>query len=510
MVNDLKSKVALISVTNKNGIVDLARFLVSNGFSVVATKNTCSALLAAGIPSVEVSEFTGYDEVLGGRVKTLHPKIFAGILSDREKHSSETSDLGISDIGIVVANLYPFAARVENPDTSESEIIENIDIGGVSLLRAGAKNFRYVTVISDPLDYDGLMKEMERNCGNTTLEYRKRMALKAFSITSAYDACIQGWLCGSEELFPNEIVIRGKKVQDLRIGENPHQKAALYSVGNSALMPIEQLHGKELSYNNIVDIESSLKIVEEFDVPAVSVIKHGNPCGVAISSIGINEAYDSALSCDPRSSFGGIIALNRPMTAGIARKLVTVFIEAVVAHDFDREVLDILKAREKLRIVKHVPYKPAGLMYKSTLNCGLLVQERDCSAVSIDDFKLVTDVGASREMLEDLLFAWRVCKHVRSNAVVIARNGRAIGVGAGQMSRVDSVEISIRKAGNCVGAVMASDAFFPFSDSIQQAVSAGISAIVQPGGSVRDQEVIDAANLSKVPMYFTGLRSFCH
>ncbi|MFV9838761.1 MAG: bifunctional phosphoribosylaminoimidazolecarboxamide formyltransferase/IMP cyclohydrolase [Aaplasma endosymbiont of Hyalomma asiaticum] len=505
----MKSRIALLSVTNKAGVVDVARFLVKSGFSIVATKNTCSVLSEAGIASQEVSEFTGHDEILGGRVKTLHPKIFAGILSDRERHSAETSHLGIPDVDVVVANLYPFSDFAVRLGTSESEVIEKIDIGGVSLLRAGAKNFRYVTVISDPSDYNGFVEEMERNGGVTTVEYRRRMAAKAYAVTTAYDAHINRWLCG-EELFPEEIIICGKKIQNLRIGENPHQKAALYTIGRSTRVPIEQLHGKELSYNNIVDIESSLKIVREFEVPAVSVIKHGNPCGVAISGVDINDAYDKALSCDPRSSFGGIIALNRPMTAEIARKLVTVFIEAVVAPDFDEEVLDILGAKGKLRILKHIPYGNSGLMCKSTFDCGLLVQERDDSAVVIDDFMLVTDVSASKEMLEDLLFAWRVCKHVRSNAVVIAREGMAIGVGAGQMSRVDSVEIGIRKAGNCARAVMASDAFFPFSDSLQHAVSAGIVAIVQPGGSIRDQEVIDAANLSKIPMYFTGFRSFCH
>ena len=509
VVNNSKSKIALLSVTDKAGVVDFARFLVKSGFSIVATKNTCRVLSEAGVASQEVSEFTEHDEILGGRVKTLHPKIFAGILSDRERHDAETNLLGILNVDIVVVNLYPFTEFAGRPGISETEVIENIDIGGVSLLRAGAKNFRYVTVISDPRDYSGFVEEMERNGGVTTTEYRRKMAAKAMAVTAAYDSCISRWLHG-EVLFPDEIVIYGKKIQDLRIGENPHQKAALYTIDSSTSVPVKQLHGKELSYNNVVDVESSLKIVREFEVPAVSVIKHGNPCGVAISGVDINEAYDSALSCDPRSSFGGIIALNRPMTAKIARKLVTVFIEAVVAPDFDDEVLDILSAKGKLRILKYVPYRNSGLMCKSTFDSGLLIQERDDSAVGIEDFKLVTEVSASREMLEDLLFAWRVCKHVRSNAVVIARDGRAIGVGAGQMSRVDSVEIGIRKAGNCARAVMASDAFFPFSDSLQHAVSAGIVAVVQPGGSVRDQEVIDAANLSKIPMYFTGKRSFCH
>ncbi|SBO14437.1 Bifunctional purine biosynthesis protein PurH [Anaplasma phagocytophilum] len=508
-----KTKVALLSVTDKEGVVELARFLVENSFRILATKNTNLVLRDSGIESTEVSEYTEYDEIMGGRVKTLHPKIFAGILCNRGSHMQEGERLGIDNIDLLVVNLYPFAQCVARADATEHDIIENIDIGGVALLRAGAKNFQHVTVVLSAQDYDELKGEIENNGGNTSLEYRKKMAARAFALTAAYDARVHSWLlCDKQdEVLPSEIVIHGKKVQDLRIGENPHQKAALYCVGSYGdALPIEQIHGKDLSYNNIVDIESAIKIVADFDVPAVSVIKHGNPCGVAISSEGIDDAYEKAISCDPRSSFGGIIALNKAMTMDIARKVMSIFIEAVVAPDFDDGVIDTLTAKKNMRIMRYKPYTPDRLVVKSTLSGGLLVQECDRSVVNISDFKLATEVSASPEVLNDLLFAWRVCKYVRSNAIVIARDGRAIGVGAGQMSRVDSVEIAIRKAGNCAGAVLASDAFFPFADSIQHAVSAGIAAIVQPGGSLRDQEVIDAANASGIPMYFTGVRGFCH
>ncbi|MDB1135311.1 bifunctional phosphoribosylaminoimidazolecarboxamide formyltransferase/IMP cyclohydrolase [Candidatus Anaplasma sp. TIGMIC] len=506
--NNTGTKVALLSVTDKKRIVEVARFLVGNGYSILATKNTHKLLMDAKVASVEVSDYTGHDEIMDGRVKTLHPKIFAGILSNRTSHAKEAQKWNIDEIDIVVVNLYPFSEFCKRSAAKEQDIVEQIDIGGVALMRAGAKNYAHVTVVPGVQDYDSLFEEITNNSGVTTIEYRKKMAARAFALTASYDAQIHGWLSVDTELFPDRIVLCGSKVQDLRIGENPHQQAALYNIGHRP-MPIEQLHGKALSYNNIVDIEASMKIVAEFSMPAVSVIKHSNPCGAAISD-DIGCAYDKAISCDLRSSFGGIIAFNRNMTIDIARKIMGIFVEAVVAPGFDDGVIETLTAKKNLRIIKSIPYEGTQLIYKSTLCSSLLVQERDSVAVEIGDFDLVTEAAATPEALEDLMFAWKVCKHVKSNAVVIARDGRAIGVGAGQMSRVDSVEIAIRKAGNCANAVLSSDAFFPFADSIQHAVSAGISAIVQPGGSVRDKEVIEAANLSSVPMYFTGLRSFCH
>ncbi|QJC27866.1 bifunctional purine biosynthesis protein PurH [Anaplasma platys] len=505
----MNTKVALLSVSDKDGVVDLARFLVQNGYSVVSTMNTCALLRQASLPVLEISQYTGHPEIMDGRVKTLHPKIFAGILSNRSTHTREVESLGIDAIDLVVVNLYPFVKCLKKGSSSEAELVEHIDVGGVSLLRAAAKNFQHVTVISSTQDYGALICELTENNGVTSPEFRKRMAAKAFAVTSAYDAHVYGWLSTDLDMLPEEIVLCGTKVHDLRIGENPHQKAAIYGMGTEAL-PIERLHGKQLSYNNIVDIEASIKIVSDFDMPAASVIKHGNPCGAAISSAGIEDAYHKAISCDPLSSFGGIIALNRTVTMEIANALKDIFVESIVAPDFDQEVLTALSSKKNLRIVKYTPCYGGKFVFKSVLRNGMLLQERDNSAVGLEDMTLVTKTYATQESLEDLLFAWRVCKHVRSNAIVIARQGRAIGVGAGQMSRVDSVEIAIKKAGDCAGAVMASDAFFPFADGIQCAADAGIVAIVQPGGSIRDDEVKEAANNSHISMYFTGTRSFCH
>ena len=513
MVDVLEAKVALLSLSDKSQAENLAKVLVENSFRILSTKNTCAVLREAGLDPIEVSEYTGFEEIMGGRVKTLHPKIFAGILCERNKHKEEAEKHGIANIDLVVVDLYPFKQRMSMGDMREEDMVEYIDIGGVSLLRAAAKNFQYVTVVSDVKDYDSLIKELREHNGSTTIEYRRRMAMKAFAVTAAYDASIHSWISSNctPGILPDEIVIHGSKVQNLRSGENPHQGAAAYSIGGKEPgLPIEQIHGKELSFNNIVDIESAIKIVEEFDLPAASVIKHANPCGVAVSGSDVNDAYDRAISCDQRSSFGGIIAVNGKISESTARKMSSIFIEAVIARDFDAAALEVLRTKKNLRIIKYEPYKMGTLVFKSSMGRGLLVQEPDTSVLRIGDLKQVTEKGVGEDLLEDLLFAWRVCKHVKSNAIVVARDRRAIGIGAGQMSRIDSVEIAVRKAGNCAGAVMASDAFFPFADSIRQAVSVGISAIVQPGGSMRDEEVIEAANSSGVAMYFTGVRVFCH
>ncbi|MEH0831099.1 bifunctional phosphoribosylaminoimidazolecarboxamide formyltransferase/IMP cyclohydrolase [Anaplasma bovis] len=510
----MEAKVALLSLSDKSQAENLAKVLVENSFRILSTKNTCAVLREAGLDPIEVSDYTGFEEIMGGRVKTLHPKIFAGILCNRDKHEKEAKEHGISNIDLVVVDLYPFKQRMSMGDVCEENMVEYIDIGGVSLLRAAAKNFQYVTVISDVKDYDSLIRELKEHNGSTTIEYRRRMAMKAFAVTASYDASIHLWMSSNcaPGILPDEIVIHGSKVQNLRSGENPHQVAAAYSTGagEEVGLPIVQIHGKELSFNNIVDIESAIKIVEEFDLPAASVIKHANPCGVAVTHTNVDDAYDRAISCDPRSSFGGIIAVNGKISESTARKMSSIFIEAVIARDFDAAALEVLRAKKNLRIIKYKPYKAGTLVFKSSMGRGLLVQEPDTSVLKIQDLKQVTEKGVGEDLLEDLLFAWRVCKHVKSNAIVVARDRRAIGIGAGQMSRIDSVEIAVRKAGNCAGAVMASDAFFPFADSIRQAVSVGISAIVQPGGSMRDEEVIEAANSSGVAMYFTGVRVFCH
>ncbi|QXK91625.1 bifunctional phosphoribosylaminoimidazolecarboxamide formyltransferase/IMP cyclohydrolase [Neoehrlichia mikurensis] len=503
----MQIKTALISVYDKTNIIDLAEFLVDRGIQIIATHSTYNTLKEANISSIEISKYTDYPEILNGRVKTLHPKVYAGILNKRNNHEMDTHKFVINNIDLVIVNLYPFTRTVSNVSSTEDDIIEHIDIGGISLLRAAGKNFHHVTVISNINDYQNLKQELINNNNSTTLKYRQHLAKKAFILTSTYDAEIYNWFNNNEQ-FPESFIIHGNKIQNLRIGENPHQKAALYTSNANTNFPIEQLHGKELSYNNIIDIEAAINIVYEFQMPAVSIIKHNNPCGVAIAD-NITEAYNKAIACDPRSSFGGIIALNDNVNLEIAHKISNLFIEVVIAPSFDNEALDLLKVKKNIRLLLFKPFNVENITFKSVIG-GFLVQERNNNNITFNDFKQVTQLPVSHNTISDLLFAWKVCKHVKSNSIVIARNGCTIGIGAGQMSRIDSVDIAIRKAKDCTNSVLASDGFFPFEDNIILSAKANIIAIVQPGGSIRDKIIIQEADNQKIAMFFTNIRNFYH
>ncbi|AHX08977.1 bifunctional phosphoribosylaminoimidazolecarboxamide formyltransferase/IMP cyclohydrolase [Ehrlichia chaffeensis] len=504
----MKIKRAIISVYNKTNIIELAKFLIEQKVEIIATSSTYKALLDAGLQVTEVSSYTKFPEIMDGRVKTLHPKIHGGILSNRNTHAAECLKLDIHDIDLVIVNLYPFSQVANNKTSTENEIIEQIDIGGVTLLRAGAKNFHNVTVISDINDYDTLKAEMINNQNSTNLTYRKQLAKKAFAITSSYDSSIYNWLNkDSKDILPETFVIHGNKVQDLRCGENPHQKGAFYSTLGDKY-PLKQLHGKELSYNNIVDIESAINIVTEFTQPAAVIIKHSNPCGAATAD-DITTAYNKAFACDPKSSFGGIVALNREINEDIAEEINKIFIEVIVGPSITDKAMEIIQKKKNVRIMLSTEYNPPKYIIKNVSN-GFLLQESNTNQLSEKDLIQVTNFPVSDDTISNLLFAWKICKHVKSNAIVIAKDHRAIGVGAGQMSRVDSLEIAIKKAQDCAGAVLASDAFFPFTDSILLSASVNISAIIQPGGSLRDQEVIEEANNKKIAMFFTNIRNFYH
>ncbi len=504
-------KRALISVSDKNGVVEFAKKLYGKGIEILSTGGTAKLLRENGVDVMDVSEYTGRPEMMDGRVKTLDPKIHGGLLAirDNKEHmdSAKKNDIGMIDM--VVVNLYPFEATIQKKDVKFEEAIENIDIGGPSMLRSAAKNFRFVTVVTDPADYEKVWKEVEKK-DDTTEETRRRLAEKVFETTSRYDSLIASYLTGGK----TETIIV-EKISDLRYGENPHQKAAFYrdrgEVPTASVPSAKILQGKELSYNNIMDADAALDLVREFEEPAVAFIKHANPCGVAVGKT-IEDAFISAYESDPKSAFGGIISLNRMVTADLAEAITGKFFEVVIAPDYEPKALKMFEKKPNLRVLWVGPIKPLS-SYKTfrKVTGGLLIQDADIKGVDKKDIKVVTEKEPAKQELADLLFAWRVVKHVKSNAIVIAKNGMTIGVGAGQMSRVDSTEIAIKKAGKrAKGAVLASDAFFPFPDSIDEAAKAGITAIIQPGGSVKDKEVIEAANKHGIAMVFTGFRAFLH
>ncbi|QKX02078.1 bifunctional phosphoribosylaminoimidazolecarboxamide formyltransferase/IMP cyclohydrolase [Wolbachia endosymbiont of Dirofilaria (Dirofilaria) immitis] len=505
-----KVKRALISVYDKTNIIDLASFLVQRQIKVLSTGNTYKMLSDAGIKIQEISDYTQFPEVLDGRVKTLHPKVHGGILCDREKHREEIQGLGIEPIDLLIINLYPFWETVSSR-SSEKQIIEQIDIGGVALIRAAAKNFHFTSVISSIQDYETLKVEMIENNNETTLEYRKHLATKAFALAAYYDSNIYSWFLSqsrSSEL-PEFFTLYGYKAQGLRYGENPHQKAAFYS-NQFTKYPLKKVCGKELSYNNILDVESALNIVSEFEEPTAVIIKHNNPCGVAVGNSAL-EAYEKALSCDEISSFGGIVALNRAIDLKLAEKLSEIFLEVVIMPSVNSEALKVLQKKKNLRVVIYESFQRNAKYQVKNVVGGFLVQESNNYTIKMEEMSQVTRHTATKKEKEDLIFAWKICKHVKSNAIVIAKSGCTVGIGAGQTSRIDSVNIAVKKAGErCKGAVLASDAFFPFPDSIIEGAKHGVTAIIQPGGSLKDQDVIAAANESKIAMFFTGIRSFFH
>lgn len=514
-------KVALLSVSDKTGLVDMAAALAAMGIRILSTGGTGRALKEAGIDYVPVSEHTGFPEILDGRVKTLHPKIHAGILArhGEQEHLDTLKEKDIPPIGLVVVNLYPFVQTVSKPGVTKSEAIEQIDIGGPTLIRAAAKNHETVTVVVDPVDYGRIVDEIRGSGGSTSSETRAELALKAFTHTASYDAAISGYLSSQGEMedLPEVLDMNMVKEASLRYGENPQQKAALYRPRFSppgGIVSAEQMHGKQLSFNNYLDMDAAVRLVKEFDETACCIIKHNNPCGSATGD-SVREAYLKALSCDPVSAFGSIIAVNRPVTMEAAEELSKLFVEAIVAPEYEEGSFEILSRKKNIRIMKMDPdARPSDITAEldiKTVSGGLLVQQLDSRLSADGDWKVVTRRKPTEKELKDLEFGWKICKHVKSNAIVFAKKCTGIGIGAGQMSRVDSVKLAGTKSQHSLeGAVMASDAFFPFRDGLDAAADLGIRAVVQPGGSVRDEEVIEAADERGLAMVFSGMRHFRH
>ena len=517
---------ALISVSDKAGLADFARFLAERGIEILSTGGSARTLAEAGIAVKEVAEATGWPEMMDGRVKTLHPKIHGAILARRDEpsHRDALEQHGIAPIDLVVVNLYPFEATVER-GADFATAIENIDIGGPALVRAAAKNHDSVAVVTAPGDYAAVMAEMRNSNGATSLELRRRLAAKALALTAAYDAAISRWFWAElGETFPERLILAGTLKEVLRYGENPHQKAAFYKGAEArpGVATARQLQGKELSYNNLNDTDAAFELVAEFERTAVAIIKHANPCGVA-EAPSLIEAYRKALRCDPVSAYGGIVALNRPLDAETAEEIGKLFVEVVIAPSAEAEAQALLAGKKNLRLLVTgaVPDPASAGVAVRSLAGGYLVQMRDDGRVRRQDLKLVTKRTPSESELEDLVFAFRVAKHVKSNAIVYAKDGATVGIGAGQMSRVDSSRIAAWKAEEAgkaahettlrtEGSVVASDAFFPFADGLLAAAAAGATAVIQPGGSLRDAEVIKAADEAGLAMVFTGMRHFRH
>ncbi len=513
---------ALISVSDKTGVVEFSKALADYGVEILSTGGTAKLLRDAGLTVKDVSEFTGFPEMLDGRVKTLHPKVHGGLLGIRSnpEHQAKMQEHGIQPIDLVVVNLYPFEATVAKPDCSLEDAIENIDIGGPTMLRSAAKNNRDVTVLVDCKDYQPVLDEMAASGGIVSEKTNFRLAVKVYQHTAAYDGAISNWLgarLGDAVVeYPETFTLQVKKAQDLRYGENPHQSAAFYvdpGVTEPCVSNAVQLQGKELSFNNIIDLDAAIETVKEFNgKPAAVIIKHTNPCGVALGDSPLN-AYLKARECDPVSAFGGIVGFNRQVDADAARELTSTFLEAVIAPGYTQEALDIFTAKKNVRVMQ-VPllgdHAQTGYDMKRVVG-GLLLQGRDLGMVAATDCRVVTKRTPSATELAALDFAWRVCKRVKSNAIVFTNNDQTVGIGAGQMSRVDSSKIAVQKALLPIkGTVLASDAFFPFRDGVDAAAEAGVTAIIQPGGSVRDEEVIQAANEHGIAMIFTNMRHFRH
>lgn len=517
---------ALISVADKKGLIKLGAFLIENGVEILSTGGSAKSLSDAGIPVKEVSEHTGFPEIMSGRVKTLHPKVHGGILARRSdsSHLTALDQHSIDPIDMVVVNLYPFEKTVSGGAEFDT-CIENIDIGGPSLIRAAAKNHESVTVVTDPKDYDAIITSMSENQGATTAKFRRRLAAAAYAKTAAYDAAISRWFAEQAgDDFPQTHTLVGTRTQVMRYGENPHQAAAFYRTSNnrSGVATATQLQGKELSYNNLNDTDAAFELVAEFNDPAVAIIKHANPCGVAIGR-SISDAYRRALKCDPVSAFGGIVALNRELDAATAAQMADLFLEVIIAPRISKRAKDVLTSKKNLRVLI-TGKMPEASMHGQTLKMlagGYLLQDRDAAQVKRADLKTVTKRSPSDRELLDLIFAFTVCKHVKSNAIVYAKAGATVGIGAGQMSRIDSCRIAAQKATDAAkaagesetltkGSVVASDAFFPFADGLLTAAAAGVTAVIQPGGSIRDDEVISAADENDLAMMLTGIRHFRH
>jgi phosphoribosylaminoimidazolecarboxamide formyltransferase/IMP cyclohydrolase len=553
---------ALLSVSEKAGVVEFACGLTSLGVEIVSTGGTSRTLADAGVPVGAIEDFTGFPEMMDGRVKTLHPRLYAGLLAvrDDDKHLQAAAEHGIEPVDLVCVNLYPFEQTVARGDASEAEIVENIDIGGPTMIRAAAKNHAFAAVVVDPTDYEAVLAELRESDGRLALATRERLAAVAFATTARYDAAISRWFAvRAYEGFPPRWASSYEKVMDLRYGENPHQRAAFYAeVGapTHLLAGVEQLHGKELSFNNLLDLSSARELVEDFSEPACAIVKHNNPCGCALGQT-VQDAYERAFACDPLSAYGGVIAVNRRVDLACAQALSKQFIEVLLTPGYDVDALELLSEKKNVRLLacprmadlaggagRSAPAGApggstdgdalggsagandgdpgggdgappfAGVEQKPVLG-GVLAQTRDIVSETREQMSVMGANAPEESQWEDLLFAWKVCRHVRSNAIVIASGGATIGIGAGQMSRVDAVNIAIEKARALqpqllAGASLASDAFFPFADGPQLAIDAGVTAIVQPGGSVRDEEVVAAADAANVAMVATGIRHFRH
>ena len=529
-MSDVKISRALLSVSDKTGLAELGAVLAAQGVELVSTGGTAKALREAGLEVRDVSELTGFPEMMDGRVKTLHPKVHGGLLGvrDNPEHAAAMAEHSIGAIDLVVVNLYPFAQTVAR-GAARDDIIENIDIGGPSMVRSAAKNHAHVAIVTDPADYAELIAALEANGGATSLDFRKRLAAKAFAATAAYDSMISQWFAFGDQgqLFPDTLPLTMIRREELRYGENPHQKAALYVEAgphSRGIAQAEQIQGKELSYNNYNDADAALELVSEFAAagPSCVIVKHANPCGVATGA-SLLDAYQAALDCDPVSAFGGIVAVNEPLTAETAEAITAIFTEVVIAPEADEEARAIFARKKNLRLLLSGALPDAargGLMLKSIAG-GYLLQSRDNGRVSRDELKVVTKRAPTEQELADCLFAWTVAKHVKSNAIVYAKGGATAGVGAGQMNRLESARIAAWKARDAaekagwpeartIGSAVASDAFFPFADGLLAAVEAGATAVIQPGGSIRDDGVIAAADEAGLAMVFTGMRHFRH
>ncbi len=520
---------ALLSVFDKSGVLELARALAALGIEIISTGGTAKLLRDSGVPVRDVADLTGWPEMLGGRVKTLHPKVHGGILFRRGEESDrkQAGEHGIAPIDLVVVNLYPFAATAARANLTPAELIENIDIGGPTMVRSAAKNFESVTVVTDPADYARVAEELEANHRSLSLATRLELARKAFAATASYDGTITTELerlsathgplaLGERAPLPARLHVALEQRQSMRYGENPHQHAALYTPAGrepAGLAGAKQLQGKELSYNNLVDLDAALGLAEEFARPAAVIIKHNNPCGAAEQD-SLLDAYLKAYACDTVSAFGGVLAFNRVVDAATAEEVAKLFVECIVAPGYQPAALEKFASKKNLRLMQMPAARAAEELQLKRISGGVLVQQPDAHQLSESDLKVATERAPSAAELRGLMFAWKVCKHVKSNAIVFAREGQTLGVGAGQMSRVDSVKIAVMKATNfgisLAGSVVASDAFFPFPDGVEEAARAGATAVIQPGGSVRDADVIATCNRMNVAMVFTAVRHFLH
>jgi len=516
---------ALISVSDKTGVVEFARGLARLGIEILSTGGTAEAIRGAGVDVTDVAEFTGSPEILGGRVKTLHPRLHAALLAIRDdpEHAATLEAEGIEPIDLVCVNLYPFEKTIAHGDVTEAEAIENIDVGGPTMIRAAAKNHRHVAVIVRPESYDAVLAELEESGGQVSAETRHWLANEAFAHTAAYDAAISRWFGLRYEAWPSHWVMPHEKFLELSYGENPHQRAALYvetGARSHVLSRVAKRHGRALSFNNVLDLDSARALIDEFERPACVIVKHNNPCGAAVAG-SVGDAYERALACDPLSAFGGVIVLNRPIDAALAERLHAHFVEVLLAPGYEQTALDILTRKESIRILEDTDQRGYEARERDVkrVRGGLLAQEPDRVDEGRESMRVATGVEPTEAQWEDLLFAWKVCRHVRSNAIVIAKDGATLGIGAGQMSRVDSVRIAIDKARDARGdeaealldgSVVASDAFYPFPDGPGLAIDAGAGAFIQPGGSKRDDEVVAACDAAGAAMVMTGRRHFRH